>query len=165
LKRKLKSLIIISSPILLVGSTLGTVYALKMKNNVGDNDDKSNPINPEEGEIQIDNDDNDGEIARSRFNPSVRYKKSEIFPDIKVKDIYDYIKVEKGVPVFDKEIVARLVKIVVSGLGVTFGELNFEYQFKSKQHLLFEAQWFEQKDMILLSVHALLVWQHVLNRV
>jgi hypothetical protein len=48
----------------------------------------------------------------------------------------------------DEQIVARIIKIVVTGLGVTFGELNFEWQFKTKQHLLMNSYWYEKKGDI-----------------
>lgn len=137
MKHKLKSLAITSSPIILVSSVLGTVYALKIKNN---DVTKSN-----DGEINVDNNYDDDDVATSRFDPSVKYKKSDIFPKVQVKDVYEYIKIKNDIPVFDKEIIAKLVKIIVSGLGVTFGELNFEWQFKDKQNLLFVAYWYEAK--------------------
>jgi hypothetical protein len=119
LKNKIKSLLVISSPIILVGSVLGTVYAIKSPTT------SSSKPDVDRGDLVIDDATND-EIRTSRFDPTVKYKKEEIFPKLRVEDLYEYIKLENEIPVLDEQIVARIIKIVVTGLGVTFGELNFE---------------------------------------
>lgn len=137
MKNKIKSLILISSPIIVVSTVLASVYAIKLNSKGNTKEKEAN------NGVVIDNDDKD-DVATSRFDPNVKYRKSEIFPELRIEDIYQFIKIDNGVPYLSKDIVARIIKIVVTGLGVTFGELNFEWQFKTQAHLIINTYWYEK---------------------
>ena len=64
---------------------------------------------------------------------------------MRIDDIYSYIEIEDNLPVLSKDIVSVAIKIIVTGLGVTFGELFFEWQFPNKQALNLYSYWYEVK--------------------
>ena len=123
------------TPILITSSILGVIYYVKQTTT-------KKYITQDDAGLSVDEND-DEIIATSRFDRNIKYKKSEIFPEMRIEDIYSYIEIEDNLPVLSKNIVSVAIKIIVTGLGVTFGELFFEWQFPNKQVLNLYSYWYE----------------------
>ena len=135
MNNKIRYFLILLIPIFIASSVLGVVYYMR-------NIAVEKYFDKDEVNIDIDSDNTEG-IAVSRFDKNVRYKKSEIFPQIRIEDLYSYVEIKNDKPILSEEVVPIMIKIIVTGLGVTFGELHFEWQFITSQHLNFYTYWYE----------------------
>ncbi|TQC51484.1 hypothetical protein E1I18_02240 [Mycoplasmopsis mucosicanis] len=59
-----------------------------------------------------------------------------IFPSISSSQFYEYIQIEDGKPVFDKNIFTAVYKYVVSSLQSNVEKIDFDYEFKTKSKLV-----------------------------
>ncbi|VEU76627.1 MHO_1590 family protein [Mycoplasmopsis columbina] len=71
-----------------------------------------------------------------------------IFPTLNEKNYYKYIRIENEKPVFDINVIPKLIKDIVANFQIGEGELYFDYEIVTNSTIKLYLKWIEDKNEI-----------------
>ncbi|MGL5204841.1 MAG: MHO_1590 family protein [Metamycoplasmataceae bacterium] len=120
-----KKLLLITLPILIVGFSIGSYWILTNMNKNKNNNDN---LIPDVEEPEID--------------------ENDIFPEIDSKDFYNLIEFENGLPFIGDNMLAAIIKDIVTRLGSVEGNLTFYIIENSRTEKIIYFKWiYEEKEL------------------
>ncbi|ACF07185.1 Uncharacterised protein [Metamycoplasma arthritidis] len=122
---------------------------LKKDNDIKNKKDSNKKESPKEEGPKLnpkDNDDNGGEGNDIEEEP--KYKtipSSEIFPLVNSLDYYDKLNFRNGQAWIDEDMIAFIIKDIVSRMTITYGKIKYSYKVISDQEVLISFIWYSQE--------------------
>ena len=125
--RKLYKGLTIAAPIVVIGGSIATYFALSMNKDEGNNEETMNV--------------NQTEAIPKHSNA---YDKFNIFPDVSQDQFYEYIRIKGSRPVITDELISAFVSYVIKNANIAGGSLNWNYRFNDgdlRQHAEITFRW------------------------
>lgn len=125
--RKLYKGLSIATPIVVVGGSIATYFAVSMK--------KGNEINEDTQNVNS---------TESIPKHSSAYDKFNVFPDVTQDQFYEYIRIKGSRPVITDEFISAFISYVIKNANIAGGSLNWNYRFNDgdlRQHAEITFRW------------------------
>ncbi|WP_416388968.1 MHO_1590 family protein [Mesomycoplasma lagogenitalium] len=83
------------------------------------------------------------------------YKLSEkdVFPEINSRDYYDLIEIKNNKAVISEKMISFFISDVIKKLGVSYGDIKFNYLYKSEQSVIVEFIWIDKDQKLYKNYH------------
>lgn len=82
-----------------------------------------------------------------------KLKADDIFPQINYRDYYHLIEIENQKPIISENMISTFIKDIISKLGVSYGDIDFNFWKENPQSVYVEFIWNYQDEKISKNYH------------